>query len=510
MKKRIPYILSLILLLAGFAVSVPVPELQAQQQGGTMSPRMINRDLRVLKQRITAASELLRQFPNEQAKRFLEEADKLYKRAVQLARENRLTQAKGVIDQATALINKALGLALQNPVRRLVSQLDELMRRAENIRPGMRSTDIERLLQRARRNRQDAERAAHRGDFVQAMEYYRVAISLAQKALDYGGMTSAQSVDYSSEKARFQTMAERARAAIEASKNKAAHAIYEQAMRQAHLAETSLNSGNRAMALSHYNSAIKLMLRAFDLASKNSPADINSLRAEYETIQSMIQTARERQSTQSDPRLRTMLTRAEQSLARARTAVENGRPESARLHLNLARGFLNTLFRDRGAGPASRQRIDQELRNLKIDIELASDVLQGAQNAQAGDLVRMADRFRQQAENDIEQGRQRIALQKILVAQRFLSQAERSRRGDASRRNRLTAENQVRRLEQLLAEATDLMAGQQATPFMREMLLNAEKMRRQARDMLARGRYALAYELADVGIEFAKKALQNR
>ncbi len=510
MKKRIPYIFSFLIMFTAFAVVLPQTALHGQQQSGNMTARMINSELRKLKQRIVTATELLRQFPNEQAKRYVQEAEKQYQRAVQLARENRLSLTRNTIVQATRLVNKALELALRNPLRRLVSQLDELLRRAENLSPGMRSTDIERLLQRAKRNRQDAERAVHRGDFAQAMEYYRVAISLAQKALDYGSMTSAQTIDYSSEKARFQTIAERARAAINASKNKSALAIYEQAMKQAHLAEAALNAGNRTMALSHYNSAMKLMLRAFDLASKNSPADVNSLRAEYETIQEMIRSTRQREEMHGNPRARDIVTRAEQSLARARTAVENGQLASARLHLNLARGFLNTLFRGSGPSAMSRQRLQQEMRNLKIDIEIIRDTQQVAENPQAQELVRLAERYQQLAGVDIEKGRHRIALQKILVAQRFLTQAERAGRGDAGSRNRVTAQNQIRRLEQLLAESADYLSGTDSSPFVREMLLNAEKMHNQARDMMAKGRFALAYEIADVGIELVKKALKNR
>ena len=84
-------------------------------------------------QLLATAREIVHAFDNREAKKFLAKAEDFHRSAKQKASAGKLRRAQADLKQATKWAQLAIEAALKEPVQRLRNQLDELMRRAENL-----------------------------------------------------------------------------------------------------------------------------------------------------------------------------------------------------------------------------------------------------------------------------------------------------------------------------------------------------------------------------------------
>lgn len=476
---------------------------------GQISARnAIQHELEMLKQRIEALKEILHSFPNKNASDLLLQAESLGRKALTAFNNQNFTRAKQHIALANRLINEAMKLAMDNSVQRLKNRLEELMHRAENQVIGSGNREAERLVQEAKKSQFAAHSAQGQGQFARAVELYRQAILLLEKALKMAALTTTgPAVDLThQEKARFEALAERALEAVRASKNQAAMNTYELALRQAKNAEHAWRAGNRELALKLYNAAFRLMLRALDQASTHSAGNEEYLRNELATVQELMRNAQDQLVDVKAPRARFLLRRAEENVHKARRALNRKNVANARLFLNMARGFLRQLFRlaqqDR---PDRDERLAEELASLQSDIVQMRGRAGNAE--QPGELLNFAESAARRAEKNYRRGLHQLAIQQILIAQRFLSRAERELAPQTSTVSVDMATKRMNRLQQMLGEIQDLTPGRPGAQGA-ELVREAQRLLRQARQNLRAGKARLAFEMADIGIELLRKAIR--
>jgi tetratricopeptide (TPR) repeat protein len=462
-----------------------------------------------LDRQLAEAFELVSAFDNAQARSFLQEAKRHRDQAAARIQNNMPVLARVDIRAAFALIEQAVKVAMSAPLQRMRSHLEELMRRAEHEVIGSGNREAERLLQRAKRVQADAELALRALLARKAVEGFRLATSLAQNALELVKGRQPHSGPEAVENARQQleVLKTRAREAVETSQNANAKAIYNQAANQALSAETSLRNGNPAMALQLYQGATRLFLRAIDLAGGNTESALGQLQNEHALLRELVASAESDLSKRGDSRAIMLINRARLLLDEARQALDRKSGKEAEWRLTLARNFVTKAMRAEAPGGAVfESRLEEELAQLLEDSKEIDQRALEQRNDEVRDLTALARGAAGRIERALALGRQRLALQGLLAAQRFLAIAE-TMLGKSSRQE-INRDEVARTLDQLdaaLQEASESAAAANNTMAM-EMMEQVREIRDRAREAFAGGRLRVAGESADVAMEMLRTA----
>lgn len=500
MKRTIRSVLLFIVGIAIFAAPLPA---QAQEP--------IRLELARLDKLLAEASELLAAFPSSRASELLLKAKQLREQAATNILGNRLLQARLDIRAAMQFIEQAMKLALDAPVQRLKSQLEELMRQADSEVIGRGNREAEQLLQQAKKAQASALQALNAALFRRAVDYLRLAISLAQKSLELarGGQHNAGPDATESERQQFENLAARAREAVETAQNAAARAIYDQAMKQARSAEASLRSGKPAMALQLYAGAVRLLLRAIDLAGAGTMNTSNRLESELSLLDDLITSAEKQLEGKSDPRAMMLINRARLLIAEARRSLDRKDEQEAEWRLTLARSFVSKAMRSGvGVAGAFESRLEEELVQLGEDLKEIEQRARDQDNSDALEMVALARLAAGKAERAFANGRPRVSLQALLAAQRFLGYAEALLGKVGS--PQLERSEVSQKLDRLDASVQEV--SQSATASKNEVAMDlvnqAMEIRDRAREALNRGRLRVASESIDVAMEMLRTALK--
>ncbi len=491
----------LICLLLGFSALAPPSFSQTE-------PRLdLTRELARLDRKLAEAIELVSAFDNPEARNFLQEAKRHRDQAASRIQNNMPILARLDIRAAFALIDQAVKVAMSAPLQRMRSQLEELMRRAEHEVIGSGNREAERLLQRAKRVQADAELALRALLARKAVEGFRLAISLAQNALALVKGRQPHSGPEAVENARQQleVLKTRAHEAVKTSQNANAKAIYNQAVNQALSAETSLRNGNPVMALQLYHGATRLLLRAIDLAGGNTESALGQLQNEHALLQELIASAEKDLAKRSDSRATMLINRARLLLDEARQALDRKSEKEAEWRLTLARNFVTKAMRAEAPGGAIfESRLEEELAQLVEDIKDLDQRALEQRNDEIRDLVALARTAAGRVERALALGRQRLALQGLLAAQRFLATAE-TMLGKSSRQeiNKDEAAQKLDQLDVALQEASESVTASNNAVAM-EMIEQVREIRDRAREAFAGGRLRVASESAAVAMEMLR------
>lgn len=472
-------------------------------QGGTPTPvqvRQMQSKIDLLMQRIHQAERLLRAFDSEVARAFLDEVKKLQQeiQADFRAKRYHLVQAK--ISKANTVLDSILALATDSTLKRLITDLHQIMRQAEHEVIGSGNREAERLLKTAKQHQVRAELALRRGNTRQAYEQYTAALTLSRKALDLVRTMCQQ------EHARFQAMLGRVRHIVEASPAGRARDIYEQALKSFTLAEQACREGRIDLAEQGYNNAFRLMLRAMDLASAGDRANDQQLRTELEALRALLASVRTRFESKSGTGARMILQRIEATVRRAEKFLLEQNYMMARVQLATARRLLERSLVMEEAEPEDvQQRTESTLQQLRAELQQAEQRL-GHRELPASFLA-LARQLAAQAEQDLSAGLYRSAMQKISIAQRFLTRAEAPEQLQRQQVAQTLVDSRIARLEQALHEA-DAALGEQRPSFVEDLLADARQMLFQARSYRSENKLILALELSNVGIDLVTRALR--
>jgi hypothetical protein len=469
----------------------------------------IRLDLAKLDRQLAEAAELLASFPNSQARDILLQAKQLRDQAAANIQNNRLIQARLQIRTALQYIDQALKLALDAPAQRLKSQLEELMRQAEIEVIGSGNREAEQLLQQAKKSQASAEQAWNAGNSRRAVDFYRLATNFAQKALELvranqhntGGLSTADNG-----RQQFENLAARAREAIEITQNGAARAIYDQAMKQAQTAELYVRSGRAGMAIRLYSGAIRLLLRAIDLAGGMTNAS-NRLESELTLLEDLVGSAEKQLEGKNDARATMLIGRARLLLAEARSALDRKDDQEAGWRLVLARSFVSKAMRS-GIGGAFESRLEEELAQLMADLKELEQRAAERGNNDALEIAALARLAAGKAERAFANGRPRVSLQALLASQRFLAFAESLLSSTTAQElSRTEISQKLDRLDASLQEVSQSAAASNNEVAM-DLVNQVIEIRDRSREALNRGRLRVASETIDVAMEMLRTALK--
>ena len=186
MVNRILFLLILCLLFAG--------TLDAQQPAVGLAD--VRQTITHLQQQLEFLKELNKQFPDERLEELIHRIEIHIRKAVQAVQNKQKILAQQEAYAARRLINVGMRSVLAGPIVSLREQLEEKLRRAEELLRKHFRPDAQKLLQQAQKSKNLAETAIHNRNVAKAVELYRVALFNVNKVLDLlsasGGTSLAQ------------------------------------------------------------------------------------------------------------------------------------------------------------------------------------------------------------------------------------------------------------------------------------------------------------------------------
>ncbi|KAA3620406.1 MAG: hypothetical protein DWQ05_00245 [Calditrichaeota bacterium] len=471
-------------------------------QTRSVSNQRLLQEFNLLKQKIETAKQLLSDYSDQRIISLIQTADQKRAEAQKFWNEKQFVKAWTAVQVGLKNINAALVFLLREPLQLQEKQLAVLLQRIEQFPDKTRLKDAEILYRQAKEKETLAKRAVGSGDYAKAIELYRLGISLANKALTTFDKNQILLVEQS----RFLETASRVREAIDASNNSSARRVYEQAIKQGKNAANAYRNGQTAAAAGLYTEGMKLLLRAFDLASVGTKVNDHDLRVELTAVNDLLQNAQNTFGDRSARGVKIMLNRAQKSALKAEAALERGDYQIAKAQLKFARGIINKLYRQ-AAGQTVRgdERAVSELQRLRAEIEEVSMRLGSTGSPETKEFMHYARVGANRAQRAIDNGRYNLALNRILVAQRFLAKAEYDTQAQKNTISEQMAAAQIALLEQALQQSEISESNDQ---FVKSLLNEANRMKVQANQRLSDQQYALAFELADIGLVLINKALR--
>ncbi|MCA9735126.1 hypothetical protein KC799_23525 [candidate division KSB1 bacterium] len=488
------------LLLVSFVLTSAPHPLTAQGRNTALG--QLQQEYNLLNQKIESAKKLLANSNDDKIRTLIQEAEKRRDEALRYWNEKKYIKARTSVELALKTINVALQLLLREPLTIQAQQLNVLLQRIEQFPDRSSLRDAERLYREAKDKESLAKLSATGGDYAKALELYRLGITLANKALTTLEKTQTIIIEQS----RFLDTASRVRDAIDASGSSTADRVYEQAIKQGKNAASAYRDGQPAVAAELYTEAMKLLLRAFDLASGSQSISERDLQIELSAVENLLQNAQTKFNNSSVRGVKLMLNRAQRNTINASTAIARGEYQLARAQLKFARGIINKLYRqETGAGTQIEERAVAELQRLEQDIESANSKVSTSSSTEVSAYIGYARQSAASAEMAIQNQRYNIALNRILIGQRFLAKAEDSINANLQDVTEAVARVHVTSLEQSLQQAK---LSDNRNQFVNSLLKEASRMLQQANKQLSDQQFALAYELADVGLDLVQKALR--
>lgn len=470
------------------------------------------RTIEKLDRNIEMVRELVASFDNQRAQELLNNAEKLRNEAAADVQNNRFGLAAGKIKLAFSLLEQALKITLDGPVRRLRSELEELLQRAEHLVLGSQYKEAERILREAKLNGTAAEKALSARQINKAVEHYRVAITLAKRAIDMvdrpGNIDSDRIQE---ERTKFENLRDRARELVDKSNNDQAREIFQQAMKMAKSAEEALHNGNFELAKKFYNQSVLLLLRTMDLASKDSPATVDQTEVELFKLRELIDSAQDEIVNSGKPRANLLFERARRFAREAELATKEGHNREAIWKIDLAENMLQRAKRiaQETVRSGYTDRISQEIQDTKSEISEVRSELSTDSPKDAEVLINMAGFTITKAEQASAAGLQRVALEAVLAAQKFLTKAEgilsdRSASSITKERVQLT----LQQLDETITESQDQVL-QSDQDWNVQLLKSAKEIRDLASSSLEKGNYQAANEAIQVAFELIRKSVKS-
>ncbi len=480
---------------------------------GAQTRADLAKQIQQLDRNIERARELVASFDNQRALALVNEASRLRDEAVRLIQSDSPTsrdfiQAAANIKLANANLLTAARLTLEGPVRRLRSQLEELLIRADDVVVRSGHRESQRLLDEAKKNREAGERAASVTQVQKAVEHFRVGITLAERAIHLASGSGDADIDkLREERRKFENLRERALEILDAHPNDRARQVYQQAVSTARSAENAFNNRNIELARRLLNQSVLLMLRAIDLAQPDAAVAVGRLESELFQLKDLLERSRELISGGGNPRVVLLLRRAQRLSREAEAAVGEGRSDEAITKIGLARNMLRRVDRLAGADQPRQfnTKVTEEIEKTRNDIATVQSGLRADAPQEAAVFVRMAEWALRRAEKASTAGLNRVALEAVLASQRFLTRAERLTSGGGDEApSRAQTQIRLGQLDAAISEA-EQESGSKSAEWGRQLLESAKGIQRLANDSFDQGNYRAANEAIQISFELLRK-----
>jgi len=472
-----------------------------------------------LNRTIEQVKDLVESFRNDLARQLVIQAVRLRDEAVTALHNGELIKARTKVNLAFSLLKKATELALAIPVRRLQSQLEELLQRADHFVLGSCNQQAERLLQEAKSFRDKALNGVSAGQIQEAAEHYRVAMQLAYQAMDIVNRTTDVNRDrIQNERLKFESLSERARESVEKCKNdhaRQARQVFQNAMNFAHEADKALRNCNLNLAKKLYNQSMLLLVRAMNFCPDHLRGDDVSLaKIKLFQLRKKMEDAQERIAQSQNRRATRLYERTQKFADEAESALNSKNPNSDRLALTkiqLAGKILERALRLAQPGGQGRfaNRIMDEIESTKAEISELRGKLTADSPADAEVLVRMSEFAIKRAEQAARRDFNKLALEGVLAAQKFLTRGERVL--DSKQLSSISGDKIQIRLNQLdeaIGEAEDRVLDSRQDLY-RQLLESAKDIRNLSLESFQKGNFRAANEGIQVAFELIRKIMKN-
>ncbi len=403
MKRRM---LTILLMLSVFSWAFP------QNHNRRIEP-LIKR----LDQQLTVARDLYRHFPDKQSGDLIRQAEKLGLEGQQLFANGRTALARVKLNMGLDVIGRAINQLSRVPLERIQEQVEELLRKAEQLVPAKRNKEAGRLLQKAIQNRRIAKQAANARNYRKATEHYRIAQFLGEKSLSLVDGEKGRPMDrLRREKDRYEKLLESAKDIVGDCDDPKAEKLLQQAQKQSESIRQAIENGNLKAAQTMYHSTTRLLLRAIDMC-RGSGMDTREIAMEELEIFKELLNAVQDNVEKSDPRKRLLVKRATDLFQQSRNAIQGGRYEEAMLKMRLGRNVLSKIWQKQPENYL--EKIRSELDQLQSDIK---NIQSGPDfSPRFSPMLNAASRCAQDAERMLSRGRTRLALLSVLAGNRFIT-----------------------------------------------------------------------------------------
>ncbi len=467
----------------------------------------VARKVQRLDRTLQRVGEMARSFDFKRAVDLVMAAKEKRDRAVNLVKQGRCVAANAVVDAAFADLENASRLLLNSPVERLRRELKECFRRADDVVLRSRNKQAVRLLDKAKKNSEVGEQDWRAGKVEKAVEQFRVAKQLCEQAIQAASQTRDVVTDIRN---KFDALRERARDAVEKSRDPVARRTYDQALALARKADESWRSGNPALARRLLNQGTLLLLRTLDLASGTSPTLVNQTQASLFRLQDLIEQAADEIRGSRQQRALTLFERARRFAGEAETAIQTGQTNEALWKIELAENMVRRAQRlaRSNTGPQLGSKIAQEIENTSMDLEAVESQAPPDAPRDVDFLLRMAQVALTKAEQAANAGMNRVALEGILASQRFINRAERvldTRELDSDSQQ---IQLRLSQLDAAIAES-ETRVREAAQDWSMRLLENAKEFRQLAQESYDSGNYSAASEAIQVSFELLRKSVKN-
>ncbi|MBN2013214.1 hypothetical protein JW960_28045 [candidate division KSB1 bacterium] len=494
MNKIIHIFLALITLILVLPILAPAQEL-----------RNLQLQYEQARKQLEFARDVYASYPITTGRTLLVEAEKNLETARAFWESGQYLRSRRHLETAIMLIERALGQILREPIQLQRERLDELIERAENLVGRGSNPNAEKFIQQAKDHRSRAIRAFSSQQYQLALEQFRYATYMANKAVEIATQQSDNILErVRDEEARLEELFERARKAIEERDNPAAQKFYQLAERQQQQIERLKSSRNYDQVIEHINQATRLLLRAIDIASDNKKQielrvfdDVIALDELIENLNNSIESTGESNNTRID----FLLDRIYSLQQQAHQALEEQKYQECQFHTRMARKLV-----ERALQIASRknprqyeQRVYDELDQLEISIDNVRQKLSSSTQPEAEEMLNMAERISNRAKQFADRNNIAAALANIAVSNQILLKTEALIDGLSSDEQSDGLTNNINRLRQLISEHNE----QSNQP--RLLFREAQHMLAQAETYITKG----YLQAARICIDAADRYLQR-
>jgi hypothetical protein len=386
--------------------------------------------LRKMDDRLGYANEIVRAYGGKAALDYLKQAREMRDLAYQYFESDRPLLIGVYIRKAYFYLELAIRTTLANSGNRMAEQLNEMLRKAEQIVADCPNREAQRLFLDAKKNQEDGLRKLNLGQIERGLEQMRIAYFLSEKVIKLCRQQSPDPADkVIEEKERFGQLLDRALQAVEQTNDTQAQTHISQALKQAEQAETAFQSRKYEKSLDHYYKASRILWRAIEITKTSSNQNPDAaLNSELERLNSALAALREQ--TSLNQKAEFLFRRAEKLRDDAQIALNAGRVKIARQKILLAQAAVGRTHGFLGENKQTEKnppdRVETELNRLQEKLETARNNLELSQSPQAKQLLQMAEQNATFAQQAVQTKNHTIALERILLAHQFLIRVEES------------------------------------------------------------------------------------
>jgi hypothetical protein len=514
MVNRILFLLILCLLFAA--------TLDAQQPAVGLAD--VRQTITHLQQQLEFLKELNKQFPDERLEELIGRIEIHIRKAVQAVQNNRKKLAQQEAYAARRLIDVGMRSVLAGPIVSLREQLEEKLRRAEELLRKHFRPDAQKLLQQAQKSKNQAETAIHNRNVAKAVELYRVALFNVNKVLDLlsaGGGTSLAQI-FNEEKANFEQLLRRVQniishdrtSIVRSKETNFCQELYNQALGQRKEAESAYSRGNIQIAIEHFRWGTRLLLRAIDicgsaLAGMTDVAGVNLEQLAREELNNTLELLRSvERSIESARQSRQyrLYSQAQKVYSDAMRSSQAGDYSQAIQKAKLAQTILERVRQipDRREGKAST-RLEHEIELLRDLISSLGDRLNEKDNPRAARLLDLARQYLNRGERAHQNGRVAVAAASLYAATRFALTAKSALSRDRGYENlKQEALSSFASFEQKRSDLAVLFSGD-PDAYSRAWLTLVDDIYQAAVKAEASGQYLVLLENSRVGIQLLER-----